>query len=173
MVALAVVVAGIADKPYAKKDQTAYLIQGLDPDQVARITIGKPGEEVILNRRGANFVVANLDNYPARTSEINKLITNCLDIQTAELYTDNPANYKDLGVTEPNATVLVKFYKAASADKTDLSLLTGVIVGKEKQQGRGIGYIRRVDDNKVYVAAAQIPMIKSRRWIMSRRDLPA
>ena len=160
MVALAVVVAGIGDKPYAKKDQTAYLIQGLDPDQVARITIGKPGEEVILNRRGANFVVANLDNYPAKTSEINKLITACLDIQTAELYTDNPANHKALGVTEPNATVLVKFYKAASADKTDFSLLTGVIVGRQKQQGRGIGYVRRIDDNKVYVAAAQIPMIK-------------
>ena len=160
MVALAVVVAGIGDKPYAKKDQTAYLIQGLDPDQVARITIGKPGEEVILNRRGVNFVVANLDNYPARTSEINKLITNCLDIQTAELYTDNPANYKDLGVTEPNATVLVKFYKAAPADKTGLPLITGLIVGRQKQRGRGIGYIRRVDDNKVYVAAAQIPLIK-------------
>ena len=160
MVALAVVVAGIGDKPYAKKDQTTYLIQGLDPDQVARITIGKPGEEVILNRRGANFVVANLDNYPAKTSEINKLITTCLDIQTVELYTDNPANHKALGVTEPNARLLVKFYKAAEADKTDLSLITGVIVGKEKQRGRGIGYIRRVDDNKVYVAAAQIPMIK-------------
>jgi hypothetical protein len=160
MVALAVVVAGIGDRPYAKKDQTAYLIQGLDPDQVARITIGKPGEEVILNRRGANFVVANLDNYPARTSEINKLITTCLDIQTAELYTDNPANHKALGVTEPNAHLLVKFYKAPQADKTDLSLITGVIVGRQKQQGRGIGYIRRVDDNKVYVAAAQIPMIK-------------
>jgi Domain of unknown function (DUF4340) len=160
MVALAVVVAGIGDKPFAKKDQTAYLIQGLDPDQVARITIGKPGEEVILNRRGANFMVANLDNYRARPGEINKLFTTCLDIQTSELYTDNPANHKDLGVTEPNAAVLVKFYKAASADKTDLSLITGLIVGKEKQKGRGIGYIRRVDDNKVYVAAAQIPMIK-------------
>ncbi len=86
-----------------EKDQIAYLIQGLDPDQVARITIGKPGQEVILNRRGANFVVANLDNYPALTSEINKLITTCLDIQTAELYTDNPENHKDLGVTEDKA----------------------------------------------------------------------
>ena len=161
MVALAVVVAGIGDRPYAKKDQTAYLIQGLDPDQVARITIGKPGQELILNRRGANFVVANLDNYPAKTSEINKLITTCLDIQTAELYTDNPANHKALGVTEPNAHLLVKFYKAAEADKTGLSLLTGVIVGREKQRGSGLGYIRRVDDNKVYVAAAQIPMIKN------------
>ncbi|MGA2071683.1 MAG: DUF4340 domain-containing protein [Sedimentisphaerales bacterium] len=160
VVALAVVVAGIGEKPYVRKDQTAYLIQGLDPDQVARITIGKPGQEVILNRRGANFVVANLDNYPAKTSEINKLITTCLDIQTAELYTDNPANHKALGVTEPNAHILVKFYKAAPENKTDLSLITGVIIGREKQKGQGLMYVRRLDDNKVYVSAAQIRMIQ-------------
>jgi hypothetical protein len=154
VVALAVIVAGIADKPYTSKNQIAYLIQGLDPDQVARITIGKPGHEVTLNRQRANFVVANIDNYPALTSEINKLITNCLDIQTAELYTDNPENHKDLGVTEDKATILVKFYKA------DSSLLTGVIIGKQKVEGQGIGYIRRVGDNKVYISAAQIPAIK-------------
>ncbi|MGA2679885.1 MAG: DUF4340 domain-containing protein [Sedimentisphaerales bacterium] len=154
VVALAVIVAGIADKPYTSKDQIAYLIQGLDPDQVARITTGKPGQEVIFNRRGANFVIANLDNYPALTSEINKLITTCLDIQTAELYTDNPENHKDLGITEDKAHILVKFYKA------DSSLLTGVIIGKQKVEGQGIGYIRRVGDNKVYISAAQIPAIK-------------
>ncbi len=154
VVALAVIVAGIADKPYTNKDQIAYLIQGLDPDQVARITIGKPGQEVTLNRRGANFVIANLDNYPALTSEINKLITNCLDIQTSELYTDNPENHKDLGVTEDKSHILVKFYKA------DSSLLTGVIIGKQKVEGQGIAYIRRVGDNKVYVSATQIPAVK-------------
>ncbi len=153
VVALAVIVAGIADKPYIKKDQIAYLVQGLDPDQVARITIGKPGHEIILNRRGARFVVANLDNYLALTGEINKLINTCLDIQTSSLYTDNPENYKDLGVTEDKANTLVKFYKA------DSSLLTGVIIGKQKTQGQGIAYLRRVNDNKVYVAAAQIPAI--------------
>ncbi len=154
VVALAVIVAGIADKPYTRNNQIAYLIQGLDPDQVARITIGKPGQELTLNRRRTHFVIANLDNYPALTSEINKLIATCLDIQTSELYTDNPENHKDLGVTEDKAHILVKFYKA------DSSLLTGVIIGKQKIQGQGIAYIRRVGDNKVYVSAAQIPAIK-------------
>jgi hypothetical protein len=154
VVALAVIVAGIADKPYAKKDQVAYLIQGLDPDQIAKITIGKPGQGVILNRRGANFVVANLDNYPALTSEINRLITICLDIQTAELYTDNPKNQEDLNVTEEKARILVKFYKA------DSSLITGVILGKQKVQGQGIGFVRLIGDNKVYVAAAQMPAVR-------------
>jgi hypothetical protein len=154
VVALAVIVAGIADKPYAKKDQVAYLIQGLDLDHVARVTIGKPGEEVTLNRRGVNFVVANLDNYPALTSEINRLFTACLDIQTASLYTDNPENHKDLGVTEDKAGIIVKFYKA------DSTLLTGFILGKQKEKGQGIGFIRRVGDNKVYLTAAQIPAIR-------------
>ena len=155
--ALGAIVAGITDKPYtAKKDQITYLVQGLEPDHVARITIGKPGQELTLKRRGANFVIANLDNYPALTSEINKLITNCLDIQTSELYTDNPENHKDLGVTEDKATILVKFYKA------DSSLLTGIIIGKQKVQGQGIAYVRRVGDNKVYISATQIPAIKQR-----------
>ena len=153
--ALGAIVAGITDKPYtAKKDQITYLVQGLEPDHVARITIGKPGQELTLKRRGANFVIANLDNYPALTSEINKLIATCLDIQTSELYTDNPENHKDLGVTEDKATILVKFYKA------DSSLLTGIIIGKQKVQGQGIAYVRRVGDNKVYVSATQIPAVK-------------
>jgi hypothetical protein len=154
VVALAVIVAGIADKPYAKKDYIAYLIQGLDPDAIARIVIGKPGREVVLSRRGANFVVPSLDNYPAMASEINKLITTCLDIQTSALYTDNPDNFKDLSVTEENARLLVKFYKA------DSSLLTGIILGKQTKEGQGIAYIRRINDNNVYITADQIPAIK-------------
>jgi len=107
--------------------------------------------------------VASKDNYPALTSEINKLITTCLDIQTAELYTDNPANYKDLGVTEEDAHLVVKFYKADSSGSTGSpqTLLTGVIIGKQKEKGQ-VGYIRRVEDNMVYVMAAQVPWIKKR-----------
>ena len=48
----------------------------------------------------------------------------------------------------------MKFYKA------DSSLLTGVILGKQKKDGQGLGYIRRLDDNKVYMMAEQIPAIK-------------
>jgi hypothetical protein len=163
MIALAVVLSGITSRPYARATAPAYLIQGLDPDQIASITIGSTSspskgagsEQVILNRRGQGFVVASKDNYPALSSEINKLITTCLDIQTAEMYTDNPANHKDLGVTEEDARHLVKFFKA------DSSLLTGVVIGKPIEKSPG-GYVRRVEDNKVYVMAAQVPWIKKR-----------
>ncbi|MFH1370305.1 MAG: DUF4340 domain-containing protein [Planctomycetota bacterium] len=157
MVVWAVAMSKISSIPYAPPGTSGYLIQGLDPDQIASITIiGKGNEQVRLVRRRQNFVVANKDNYPAMASEINKLITTCLDIKTAELYTDNPKNYKDLGVTEKDASNIVKFFAA------DSNLITGVIIGKQKQRTEGIAYVRRAEDKSVYVAAAQIPWIKKR-----------
>lgn len=155
MVVCAAVMSKISGIPYTSPTGPGYLIQGLDPDQIASITVGKGDEQTRLVRRRQNFVVANLDDYPALSEEINKLITTCLDIRTAELYTDNPANHKDLGVTEEDASHLVKFFKA------DSTLLTGVIIGKQKERREGIGYVRRVEDSSVYVTAAQIPWIKS------------
>ena len=153
MVVWAVVQSRIVDKPYEPTNAPAYLIQGLDPGQIAGITIMADGGRVILTRRGPNFFVAGKDNYPALAGEINKLITTCLDIRTNELVTDNPANYKDLGATEDDARIVVKFFKA------DSNLLTGVIIGKPKGQG---SYVRQMSDNRVYLTTAQIPWIKKR-----------
>jgi hypothetical protein len=157
MVVWAVAMSKISSISYAPPSAPGYLIQGLDPDQIASITIvGKGNEQVRLVRRRQNFVVANKDNYPALAKEINKLITTCLDIRTAELYTDNPENYKDLGVTEENASNIVKFFGA------DSNLMTGVIIGKQKERTEGIAYVRKVEDKSVYVTAAQIPWIQKR-----------
>ena len=82
--------------------------------------------------------MASKDNYPAMAGEINKLIAACLDIQTTELYSDNPENHEDLGVTEEDARNVVKFYKA------DSSLLTGMVISKPREQGRG-AYVRQVN----------------------------
>jgi hypothetical protein len=154
MVALAVAASHLSGRAATLQPTGAgYLIQGLDPDQIASITIDGGGEHIILNKQGKNFVVANKDNYPAKINEINKLVSICLDIRTARFFTDNPANFKDLGVTEENAHVVVKFFKA------DSSLLTGVIVGNPKPRTQGIAYVRRAGDNKVYETAAQIPWI--------------
>jgi hypothetical protein len=155
LVFLAVVMSGISNRPRETSAAPSYLIQGLEPDQIARITVGSgsEGELVVLTRRGANFVVTNKDNYPALVSEINRVITTCLDIKTSELYTDNPANFKDLGVDEENARIIVKFYKP------DSTLLTGVVIGKQIPKV-SLGYVRRVEDNKVYVMSSQVPWIK-------------
>ena len=154
MVVWAVVQSHISGKPYASTNVAAYLIQGLDPDQIVDINISSSdGDKVKLTRRGSKFFVADRDNYPALATEINKLLKTCLDIQTNEFCTDNPANHKDLGATEEKARIVVKFFKA------DSSLLTGVVIGKARGQG---SYVRRASDNKVYLTTAQIPWIKKR-----------
>jgi len=160
MVAIAATVSKIMSRPYAKSAApAAYLIQGLDPDQIAKITIDTDkGRQVELTRRGENFIVTNLDSYPALTSEINKLIATCIDIKTSQLYTDNPDNFKELGVAEQDARLVVKFYKA---DANGPALLTGIIIGKQRERGL-VGYVRRVSDNSVYVMAAQVPWIKNK-----------
>jgi len=153
MVLWAVVQSGISNRPGGEPTRPVYLIQGFDPSGVDSIVIGTGEAAFTLKRRQSGFVVVDKDNYPAKTSEINSLITKCLDIQTSEFVTDNPANHEDLEVTEEKARSVVKFMKA----DPNLSLLTGVIIGKTEELGQG-SYVRLLSSdsassNKVYVTS--------------------
>lgn len=153
MIIWAIVQSRIANIPRAELNASSNLVQGLNPDDVDTIVLGSGDDVVKLKREGERFVVGNKDNYPAVTSEINNLIASCLDIKTSEFYTDNPKNFKDLNVTEDDAQNVVKFLKS------DSSLLTGIIVGKSKDQGQGT-FVKKVDDDKVYVAL-ETPSIRA------------
>jgi hypothetical protein len=145
LVVLAVLQSRIATRPPAADHAPQYLIQGLDPAEIATIVLGKGEDTITLKRQSGRFVIVEKDNYPAPNREINNTITACLDIQTAELYTDDPENHQDLGVTEEKAQIVVKFYRA------DSSLLTGLVIGDTKQTGKGT-YVRLLNSNEVYVA---------------------
>jgi len=120
------------------------LIQGLDPEAISEIVTGKGGETVNLKRRNKGFVVANKSFYPASNKAINDLLAACLDIRIVELYTEDTANYKDLGVSEEDAKDIVKFLDSNG------KIITGVIIGNPRQE-RDMAYGRLVNDNKVYV----------------------
>jgi len=154
MVVWAVAQSRLSSRRKAEPDRPVYLIQGLDPDDIAGIVLGTGENAVTLKRQGKHFVVTNKDNYPAAVSEINELITKCLDIRTVELVTDDKANHKDLGVVEEDAQNVIKFLRP------DSSLLTGIVIGKTKQQGGGV-YVRLVSSDKVYVTL-------ERPWISDR-----
>jgi hypothetical protein len=105
-------------------------------------------------------VVTNKDNYPAVTNKISELITTCLDIKTAELYTDETAYHEDLEVTEEKARSVVKFM----TPEPNSTVLAGVVIGKSRELGEGT-YVRLIsDDNvasdKVYVTS-NVPFIKN------------
>lgn len=153
MVLWAMVQSRISNRTGTEPDRPAYLIQGLDPAGVDSIVVGTGEDAFTLKRRNNGFVVVDKEYYPAKTSEINSLITKCLEIQTTEFVTDNPSNHEDLEVTEEKARSVIKFMKA----DPNSSLLTGVIIGKTKELGQG-SYVRLLSSdsassNKVYVTS--------------------
>jgi hypothetical protein len=145
MVLWAVVQSSVSKRPGSELDRPIYLIQGLDPADIDSVVLGTGEEAVTLKRQGKEFVVVNKDNYPAKTSEINSLITKCLEIQTSQFITESKANHEDLEVTEEKARSVVKFFKP------DSSLITGVVAGKTTELGQGT-YVRLASNDKVYVA---------------------
>ncbi len=153
MVIWAVFQSHISHKPKTAPGEPAYLIQGLNPADISSIVLGTGEDQVTLKRQSGRFVVVNKDSYPAETKQINDLITKCLEIKTAQFITDKAENHEALGVTEKEARNVVKFFLP------DSSLLTGVIVGKTKEQGQG-NYIRLATSDKVYVAP-EAPWIRS------------
>jgi hypothetical protein len=145
MVIWAVAQSHVSNRPSVVTEGPSPLLQGLDPDDIGSIVLGTGEETVTLKRQQGGFVVVDKDNYPAKTSEINNLLTKSQEIQRSQFVTDNAANHEDLGVTEEEANATIKFYKA------DSSLITGVIGGKTKELGQGT-YVRLATSDAVYVA---------------------
>jgi hypothetical protein len=162
-VVLAVFVWQFANRVQPASAEQGNLIQGLDTAAIAQIAVrhgttvsqqvGKGPEMVSLKRKENGFVVANKSNYPASNRQINDLIAACLDIRCVELYTEDKANFKDLGVSEEDAKDVVKFLDSNG------KIITGVIIGDLRQDER-MAYGRLVGDSKVYVIY-NVPWVKS------------
>jgi len=147
----AVIQARVSNRPRSEADRPVYLIQGLDPADIDTIVMGKAENAVTLKRDKNGFVVASKDNYPAKTSEINSLVSKCLEIKTSEFITDNPANHEDLEVTEEKARNVIKLM----TPEPNSTVLAGVVVGKTEELGQGT-YVRLLTNdpkssNRVYV----------------------
>jgi hypothetical protein len=163
MVLWAVVQARLAGGKRTGPTGPTYLIQGLDPESINSVTIGKGKDPIKLVRQEGRFVVANKSNYPADTKQINDLITKVLDLKTGELYTSDPKNHEDLQVTEEKARSVVKFFK------NDGTLLTGVVVGSSRESGQGT-YVRLADSNNVYLTD-ESPYFRDRAIDYVNQDL--
>jgi hypothetical protein len=145
MIILVVIQARIANRPAATAVQRTYLIQGLSPDKIARIEVKSGDNSVKLQRTGATFAVTDKDNYPAKSSRINELLSGLMDIKSNELITTSSANHADLEVAEDNAQYVVKLF-----DQED-QLVTGAVIGKRTESGDT--YVRLVNSDDVYLAS--------------------
>jgi hypothetical protein len=145
MAVWAVVQSQIANRTAGGTVAGASLLQGIDPATIGSIVVQADGNTVTLSRMENNFVVVEKENYPAQTSQINHLITSCLDIQTSELITYDKGNYAELGVGDEKPEKAVKFLTA------DKKLIAGVVIGKAAKDTQGT-YVRRMSDDKVYLS---------------------
>lgn len=143
MVLLAIGVSRVQEK-VRSTSELRYLIGSLNPDQIKSVVLSGSGNTVTLNRKGKGFQLAEKSNYLAKISEINNLITAAAEIKIGEVYTSDPSNHADLGVTEETATSIVTFLKA------DDSPLASILIGHTKEQGKGT-YVKLTGSNDVYV----------------------
>jgi hypothetical protein len=153
MVAWAVSLSQRDTKP-AGDGEPKLLIQGLDLDQIGIVTLGTGKDQVTLERQGKQFVVKEKESYPANTKQVNELLADCMNITTTDLYSSNPKNFEDLGVTETKARTIVRFAKA------DKQPITGVVIGNSRGEGGPGSYVRRTDSNDVYIAT-DVPYIQT------------
>jgi hypothetical protein len=168
ILAIVSVIAAVFVSQFANRTKTTSagsgnLIQGLDPAAIAEIVMGirrgatasqREGneprrnelrdEQINLARRGGGFVVANKSYYPASNRAVNDLLAACFDIRTVELYTEDKANHKDLGVSEEDARDIVKFLDSNG------KVITAVVIGNLREDG-SMAYARLINDDKVYI----------------------
>jgi hypothetical protein len=144
MVILAVITSNVPEKKGGDVAKLTYLVQGVNTDNIASIEVKSGDDIVTLKRKGGKFVVDQKNDYPALSSKVNTLISDVLDIRTIEMFTENAVNHPDLGVTEESAAYVVRFFKP------DGSEITGVVIGRNKEQGQGL-FVRLTSDDRVYV----------------------
>ncbi|OHB54048.1 MAG: hypothetical protein A2Y07_00450 [Planctomycetes bacterium GWF2_50_10] len=144
MVVWAVAQSRVSSEQAAVAAANAPLVPGLDTEAIGSISLKSGATTVTLAREGGKFVIGEKSNYPALNSKVNKLITTVLDLKTAELVTKDKANFADLGVSDDKAKTIVTFYKP------DKSVLTGVVIGGNSQQGRGT-YVKLLGSDDVFL----------------------
>jgi parvulin-like peptidyl-prolyl isomerase len=167
MLLVTIVLYGVKCEPEAEFQTGALLVQGLEPDKVAKITIKKGDDTVTLERTDAGFAVAERDAYPASVKKVNELFIDCLGIRLADKVTSSADNHKDLGVAkDSDDAVFVTFYggppeaedeekpateaEAETKEQSPKPLL-GIVIGKSSERGSG-SHVRLLDSDVVYTS---------------------
>jgi len=133
-------------KPAVSAQKGATLVQGLDLDKVAKVTIAKKDKTVTLEKKDAGYTVAERKNYPASVKKVNELFIDILGVRVADQVTASAANHAELGVAKGGEEATA----VAFADK-DGKPLTGVLIGKSASRGGG-NYVRMADRDVVYTS---------------------
>ena len=158
---LAVVLAVMAWKvstdkaPQTEVTRAALYVGLLDQlNEVARIDLRTAKAHTTLRREGEQWMVANLDNFPAEPAAIKRLLLGLADLQIVETKTSLPENYGRIGVADAgdgSDSLQVELHDAKDAR------LLAVLVGHKREGGQqSQRYVRRVGEPQSYLVDGKV-----------------
>ncbi len=139
-------------------------------NSVTAVTIRKGGaaSSLTIHKTGAEWTVAERNDYPADVAKLRKILTSLSDAKILEEKTSDPTRYTVIGVENPSQP---------GATGTEVTVLAGnaklaLIVGKSVGEG---SFVRRAGESPSYsVEPAISAEPEPRFWIDSRLlDVPA
>ena len=96
LVVVTLLLYGIERKPAVDAQKGALLIQGLDLDKVAKVSVSKEDTTVTLEKKGKSYVLAERKGYPASIKKANQLLIDVLGIRLAEKVASSAESVKSV-----------------------------------------------------------------------------
>jgi hypothetical protein len=132
-------------------------LSGLNIEKIEKIKIvDKQNREILLNKEGSFFTLANKNNYPASLKKVNDLLYKLSSLSVKELITDNA----DDSLLNKNQLQAENKEYSVELSNNKGEVIKSFFVGSKKGKGQ---YIRNANDKKVYLTEDSL-------WLGTRFD---
>jgi len=158
------VVVVTARQPATALAQGQRVFAGLDNQlgDAQTIEIAKHDAKFVIARRGADWVVPDKSDYPARADMVRKLLVGLAELETVESKTRNPELYGRLNLQDPSADGS-KAVQITVKDAKD-AVLASLLVGKKRTPpvgaaapgGSDMIYVRKAGDGQTWLVQGQL-----------------
>jgi len=139
-----------------KKDsfiKGSYFIQGVNPDEISKITISSGEKMVTFVKDDKSFNIADKSGYTADRQMINKIFEAILNIKIRSKVALGQKYFAGLGNGENPQSIVVRFFNETGRKSL------GVLIGKIDDECNS-NYVRREGAKVVYTTDKAVPDIK-------------
>lgn len=124
---------------------------------VSQVTINAARYDLVAERRDDGWVAVDRGGYPVRSEPLDQLLAGMAELVEYERKTTNPELYRILGVEGPSSDREDTLVEVRSADGEVLAnAILGFPANAIGQDTRGGMYIRRVDEERVWLAEGTV-----------------
>ena len=144
-------------------------------NDVAKVVITRGGTNITLERRDAQWTIAERSHYPADKGKLRGLMIGAAELNIVEPKTANKELLPQLGLTDPmqpldatgNGATLLTFFDANGQS------MAGVIVGNERPSKvagaeRKDYYVRKPDNDQSYLVEGNLPLPKKAQDLLEK-----